>query len=224
MKPMHIPATLTIPHWRPVIFHALPNILEGKLIPVIVFVGLLKVVGTVPALLGALAWSVAALTRRVVRKQAASGLLVLTTLALTARTVAALATGSMFIYFLQPTVATCLVGGAFLVSVPLGRPLAERLTLDMVPLDDQTRAHPTLQRFFRHVSLWWAFTSMINFSITLWLLLNASPATFVLVKSVLGPATTTVTLLVGFIWFRSLMARTGTRVVFGERTAGLSPA
>lgn len=202
--------------------HALPNIIEGKLIPILVFVGLLELVSTTAALLGALAWALAALSRRIIRKQHVSGLLVLTTVGLTARTAAALATGSVFIYFLQPTVATCLMGGAFLVSVPLGKPLAERLALDICPLDDKTRSHPTLRRFFSHVSLWWAFTSMINFSITLWLLLSQSPTTFVLVKSVLGPITTTVTLSVAFFWFRSLMARTGTSVVFAPRTQGLA--
>lgn len=204
--------------------HALPNIIEGKLIPIVVFVGLLELVGTTPALLGALLWAVAALVRRVVLKQHVSGILVLTTLGLAARTVAALATGSVLIYFLQPTVATCLVGAAFLISVPLGRPLAERLALDICPLDDETRAHPALQRFFSHVSLWWAFTSMINFSITLWLLLSKSTTTFVLVKSVLGPVTTTITLTVAFFWFRSLMARTGTTVVFADRSRGLALA
>ena len=62
--------------------------------------------------------------------------------------------------------------------------------------------------------MWWAFTSTVNFGITLWVLLSHSPTTFVLVKSVLGPVTTSVTLAVGFLWFRSQMARSGTRVVF----------
>jgi hypothetical protein len=222
-RPLQAPTTRTIPHWRAVLGHAIPNVVEGKLIPVVVFVGLLQLTGTTPALLGALGWSIAALARRVLRKQPVSGLLMLTTLTLIAKTTAALATGSLFVYFLQPTVATCLVGSAFLISVPLGRPLAERLALDICPLDDDTRLHPTLRRFFRHVSLWWAFTSMVNFSITLWLLLSQSPTTFVLVKSVLGPTTTMVTLTVAFFWFRSLMARTDTQVVFADPATGFTP-
>lgn len=196
--------------------------IEGKLIPLLVFLGLLRVAGMAPALVGALAWSGVALLRRVLKKQTVSGILVLTTLALTARTIAALATGSLLVYFLQPTVATSMVGAAFLLSVPLGRPLAERLALDICPFDDETRAHPVLQRFFRHLSLWWGFTSMINFSITLWLLLTQSATTFVLVKSVLGPATTSVTFLVAFFWFRSLMGRHGTQVVVAARTTPLA--
>lgn len=187
---------------------------EGKIIPVVVFVGLLELVGTAAALLGALAFSLGALARRRRRGERGSGLLILTTVGLVARTVAALATGSLLIYFLQPTVSTALVGAAFLGSVLVGRPLAERLMLDVCPVTDDTRHNPHLRRFLSHLSLWWAFTSGINFAVTVWVLVNRSPTTFVLVKSALGPTTTTFTLAVGLLWFRALMARAGTRVVF----------
>lgn len=203
-----------LPNLRAIFRHALPNVLEGKVIPVVLFIGLLELAGTAPALLGALAFSLGALVRRLLRGERGSGLLILTTVGLVARTVAALATGSLLVYFLQPTVSTALVGAAFLGSVLLGRPLAERLMLDICPVDDDMRGNPDLRRFLSHLSLWWAFTSAINFAITLWVLLNESPTTFVLVKSVLGPTTTTFTLAVGLLWFRTLMARSGTRVVF----------
>lgn len=198
--------------------HAFPNVVEGKLVPVVLFLGLLHLTGTKPALIGALAWALLAMARRQLRSERASGILILTTLGLSARTVAALATGSLVVYFLQPTMATGLVGLAFVGSVLIGRPLAERLMMDLCPLDDETRSHPTLRRFFSHVSLWWGFTSAVNFSITLWLLLSHSPTTFVLVKSFLGPVTTALTLTVAYFWFRTLMARSGTQVVFAEAT------
>lgn len=194
----------------------MPNVVEGKIIPVAVFLSLLQWVGTTMALVGALLWSVSALARRLMRKKTVSGLLILTTVGLVARTIAALATGSLVIYFLQPTVATGLVGATLVGSVIIGRPLAERLIMDICPVDEETRAHPTLRRFFTYVSLWWGFTSAINFGITLWLLLSHSPATFVIVKSFLGPVTTSVTFIVAFFWFRALMARSGTSVVFAE--------
>lgn len=211
---MQLPSTLLVPHWRTVLRHATPNIVEGKIVPVVLFLGLLQLVGMTAALLGALGWSLLALARRVIRRQRVTGLLILTTANLTARTVAALVTGSLLIYFLQPTIATLLVGLTFVGSAVLGRPLAEKLLLDVVPIDSETRSHPTLRRFFHHVTWWWAFTSGVNFAITLWLLLHHSPTTFVMVKSVLGPITTTVTLGVALWWLRSLMARSGTRVVF----------
>lgn len=214
---VHLPKTLLVPHWRTVLTHSMPNVVEGKLVPVALFLGLLEFVGMTPALIGALGWSLFALARRYLLGKRVTGLLILTTVGLGARTVAALLTGSLLIYFLQPTVTTALVGLAFVGSVLIGRPLAERLVMDFVPIDEETRSHPTLKRFFRHVSLWWAFTSGINFAITLWLLLNQSPTTFVVVKSFLGPITTTLTFGVAFFWFRSLMTRSGTTVVFAER-------
>lgn len=214
-----MPDTIVIPNVRGMVRHALPNVLEGKVIPVLLFVVCLQWAGATPALLIALAWSLFSVARRLFQNKSLPGLLILTTLALVAKTAAAIATGSLFIYFLQPTAATALVGLAFLVSVPLGRPLAERLAHDVCPFDDATRSHPALRLFFARLSLWWALTSMINFSITLWLLLTQSPTTFILVKSVLGPSTTTVTMLVAAVWFRAHMARAGTRVVYQRRTA-----
>ncbi len=211
---MHHPPQITLPNLGETVRHAVPNVVEGKVIPVVLFIALLQSAGTAPALVGTLIFSLGALARRVLRKEQASGILVLTTVGLMARTVAALATGSLIVYFLQPTVATALVGLTFLGSVLIGKPLAERLLTDVCPVDDEARAHPELRRFLTHVSLWWAFTSAVNFSITLWVLLNHSPTTFVVVKSMLGPTTTTVTLGVAFFWFRSLMSRSGTQVVF----------
>lgn len=194
----------------------MPNVIEGKIIPVALFIALLHFHGTTWALLGALAFSLGSLARRVVRRQSPSGLLILTTVGFVARTIAALATGSLLIYFLQPTVATALVALTFLGSVAIGRPLAERLLMDVCPVEDSARSHPRLRQFFSHVSLWWGFTSAVNFGITLWLLLDHSPTTFVLVKSVLGPITTTLTLLVAGVWFRTHMARSGVQVIFAD--------
>ena len=214
---MHLPDSLTVPHWRDIARHAVPNVVEGKLVPAAIFIAVLQLGGTRPAVLGALAWALLAMGVRAWRRKPISGLLWLTTLTLMGRTIAALATGSALVYFIQPTVTTSLVAAAFLVSVPIGRPLAERLALDFCPLDDSTRANPVLQRFFRDVSLWWAFTSAVNFTVTLWSLLSHSPTTFVMLKSVLGPITTTVTLGVAFVWFKLLMGRSGTAVVVADR-------
>ena len=211
---MHHP--IVIPNIRNVIRHALPNVIEGKIVPLVLFIGFLEFLGTLWALLIALAWSVAAVTYRKATGTRVPGLIVLSTVALAARTIAALLTGSMVIYFLQPTVTTVLVGLAFMISVPLGNPLAQKLAYDVFPFDDATKAHPQVRQFFVRLSLIWAMTSLVNASITVWLLLTQSTTTFVLVKSVLGPVTTTVTLLVAYLWFRSLMARSGTQVVFAE--------
>lgn len=199
--------------------HALPNLIEGKLVPVALFVGFLELLGHVPALLIALAWSLGSLGVRRLSGREVSGLIVLSAVALAARTIAAVATGSMVVYFLQPTITTVFVGVAFLVSVPMGKPLAQKLAFDLLPFDDATKEHPLVRRFFVRLSVCWACTSMINAAITLWLLLSASTTTFVLVKSVLGPATAFVTIGTMLVWLRFAVRRTGTPVIWTRRPA-----
>lgn len=210
---------VVIPSIRSVLRHALPNVIEGKLVPLVLFVAFLELVGTVWALVVALVWSLGAIAFRAATGRRVSGLIVLSAAALTARTIAALATGSMLVYFLQPTISTVFVGMAFLVSVPLGTPLARKLACDVLPFDDDTTSHPLVQQFFVRLSLFWAFTSLVNASITIWLLLTQSTTTFVLVKSVLGPATGAVTIgtMVGWFWFR--LSRSGTRIVWAKPAA-----
>jgi hypothetical protein len=120
----------------------------------------------------------------------------------------------MVVYFLQPTVSTALVGGIFLCSVFVDRPLAEKLAHDFCPFEDATARHPVLRQYFTRLSLLWSVTSMINAALTLWLLLTQPVTTFVVVKSFLGPGFTVVTIGLSFVWFRFTMRRYGLRVVF----------
>ncbi len=207
---LHVPDLWTVAR------RAVPSFVEGKLIPVLLFVGFLRVAGTLGALLVALGWSLVTVAYRVARRQRVPGLVVLSAVGLTARTIAAVATGSLVVYFLQPTITTALVGLVFLGSVPAGKPLAERLAHDFVPFVRETAEHPHLRRFFARVSLLWAATSLANAAITLWLLLTQSATTFVLVKSFLGPVTTTVTIALAVVWFRRSMTRHGIRVAWGR--------
>ena len=211
---MHHP--VVIPHLRAVVRHALPNVIEGKIIPLVLFVGFLELLGNVWALLVALGWSLGAVGYRKATRRRVPGLIVLSTAALIAKTIAALATGSMVIYFLQPTVTTVVVGFTFLVSVSMKNPLAQKLAYDVFPFDDKTKEHPLMRQFFVRLSVFWSFTSLVNASITVWLLFTQSITTFVLVKSVLGPATGIVTVGTMFLWFRVTLARSGTPLVWAK--------
>ncbi len=215
---------VVIPNVRAVLRHALPNVIEGKIVPLLLFVGFLELIGTMWALLVALVWSLATIAYRVATRRRVPGLIVLSATALGARTIAALLTGSMVVYFVQPTVTTVFVGTAFLVSVPMGKPLARKLAYDVLPFDDATKAHPLVQQFFVRLSLFWALTSLVNASITVWLLLSQSTTTFVLVKSVLGPATGIITIGTMLGWFRLTLARHGTPVVWGPARTPVAAA
>ena len=214
---------IVIPCLRTAVRHAVPNVVHGKLVPLVVFLVALRYVGTVPALLAALAWSAGLVVVRRRRGQVVPGLVVLGVATLTARTVAAVATGSMVVYFVQPTITTAFVGCAFLASVLLGNPLAQRLARDFLPFDDDTVAHPLVEQFFVRLSLLWAFTSLVNAAVTLWLLLTQSTTTFVLVKSLLGPTTAMVTVATMLIWLRSRIARAGVPVRWASAVAVARP-
>ena len=103
--------------------------------------------------IAALAWSYGALVRRLVLRRRVPGMLVLGTIGLTVRTVLALVSGSVYLYFLQPTLCTVLVASAFLFSVRGERSLAERLAHDFVPLPPVLLSRPWMRRFFNGVSV-----------------------------------------------------------------------
>ncbi|HUP73455.1 MAG TPA: VC0807 family protein [Acidimicrobiales bacterium] len=207
---------LVIPNLRAVARRAGHNLVEGKLIPLLVFLSFLKFAGSAAAVVAALVWSMGCITFRLSTGRRVPGLVILTAAGLAARTIAAIATGSMVVYFLQPTASTALVGAAFLISVGVGRPLAEKLAHDFCPFDEATARHPHLRQFFVRLSLLWSFTSMLNAALTLWLLLTQPVTTFMVVKSFIGPGFTTVTLVIAIGWFRFSTRNNGIRFVFAS--------
>jgi hypothetical protein len=179
-----MPARVEIPRLRTMARHALPHVIEATLIPLLLFYTFLWTAGVWGALVAALAWSWLAIGRRVVTGQRIPGILMLGALGITARTIVAFASGSTFVYFLQPSLTTLAVAGAFLVSVPAGRPLAERLAHDFVPLDPAVLRLPGVQKVFVRITLLWAFVNLANAIITISLLMSQPVGTFVAAKTV----------------------------------------
>lgn len=206
-RPGH--ASFEIPRLTTLARHAAPHVIEGSLVPMALFVVMLRVVGVWGAVLAGAGWAYAAIAWRLVTRTRVPGLLVLGALTLTARTVLAVASGSVVVYFLQPTLGTALVAGAFLLSVPLGRPLAERLARDLCPIPPGVLAHAHVRRFFLRVSLLWAFTQFVNAAVTLWLLLSQSLGTFIVARAAVSWALTGGAILVSIAWFRHSMTRHG---------------
>ncbi len=214
-----LPKPIVVPDLASVARRSIPNVVIGKVVPVVLFIGLLEIGNATWALLAALAWSGGAVGCQIIRGKRVPGLVLLSALMLAAKTIAAIASGSLFVYFIPPTITTALVGVAFFVSVRFGSPLAGRLAEDFCPFDDETRSHPVLYDFFIRLSLVWAATSLINAAITLWVLLTQSTTTFVVVKSLLGPTTTIITLAIGAVWFKILLAQSGTSLQFSPEQA-----
>lgn len=171
---------VTLPRLGAVARQALPHVIEGSLLPALLFYVGLRLVGVTAAILIALTYAYAALAGRKVRSGEVPGMLAISAVMLTGRTVLALLTGSAFLYFLQPTLGGVLLAGAFAVSVPLGRPLIERLARDLVPIPAGVDDAPWLSSYFRTLSYVWAAANLANAGFSLWLLTTRSLDAFVL--------------------------------------------
>ena len=120
-----------------------PHLFEATIIPAALFYLFLVTIGMWTALVAALCWSYGALARRLLFRRGIPPILLLALIGLTARSVAALSSGSSFVYFLQPIFGTVAVAGLFLGSL-FGRPLVGRLAVDFCPLTPEVAARPAV--------------------------------------------------------------------------------
>ena len=141
-----------------------------------------------------------------------AGVLLIGAVTLTARTIVAMASHSVVVYFLQPSLGTMLIAGAFLFSVAINRPLAGRLAADFCPLPNEVHANTHVRTFFRQISLLWAFTQAMNAAVTVYLLFSQSLGTFVVLRTVVSTSTTLVAIVVSALWFKRSMRRHGISV------------
>ncbi len=206
-----------MPRLRDLARRAAPQLVEATLVPLVLFYAALAALGPTGAILAALGWNYLALVRRLYRRERMPGLLVISTLALTARSLLALfSSHSLFVYFLQPSLATALIGGAFLLSVPLGRPLAEKLAHDFVALPPSFVKRPRIRRLFVRISLLWALVSLANAAGTLALLLNVPLATYLAAKTGVSSLLTGAGVVVSFLWFRRGLHRHNQELAEGQ--------
>src|SRR5437588_280550 len=208
-----MPVRVEIPRLRTMARHAVPHLIEATVIPLILFYTFLWTAGVWGALVAALAWSWCAIIRRVVTGQRIPGILVLGTLGITARTVAAFASGSVFVYFLQPSLTTIAIAGAFLLSVPAGRPLAERLAHDFVPLEPEVMRLPVVKRVFIRITLIWAFVNLANAVVSITLLMSQPVGTFVAAKTIGGMVLVAAAVGASTVWFKQALRNHNISVV-----------
>jgi hypothetical protein len=206
---MWMPATFELPRLRHVVRHAMPRVVEATLIPLALFYLTMWLLGMWGALAASLLWSYSAVGRRLVRRQPVPAVLVMGAAAMTVRTAIALASGSVFVYFLQPTLGTVTVGAAFLLSVAAGKPLAQRLVADFCPIPDALANHPRVRTFFTRITLLWAFVQMANAAITVWLLMSQPVGVYLMAKTVVSWMLTLGTITACSVWFLRSMRRHG---------------
>ncbi|MHB1447017.1 MAG: VC0807 family protein [Acidimicrobiales bacterium] len=201
--------TLELPHPRHLLKTAAFRLVESTIAPLVLFYGLLSVTSLRVGLLAALGWSYAAMLVRIRGRKRIPGVLLLGAVLLTVRTSLALATGSVFVYFLQPTLATFVVAGLFLVSIRSSQPLVERLAHDFCPLPESLMSAGKLRQFFLQISLLWALVYAVNGAATLILLLTSSLGTFLVLRTIGSTALTVSAIACSYLWFRSSLRREG---------------
>jgi hypothetical protein len=205
---------LELPHLRLIVRRALQVVLLTTAVPMALFYVTLSLAGLKAAVLTGAAYYYVDIARRLVRREPVPATVLVGALLITVRGVIAFLTGSVFLYFLQPTLGTVAVGGAFGVSALAGRPLARTLAEDYLPLTAQFVAHPRVSAFFPRVSLLWCAVNLLNAAVTYGLLLSASTGQFLLLKSLGGPVLTGAAIVLSVLWFRRTMRGAGVRLRF----------
>ena len=160
------------------------SMLIAVIVPATLFYGFFALAGVWTAIVAALVWSYGAIAWRAVTGRRTSGLLILSALLLTGRTILSFAAGSAWLYFLQPVISDGIVGLLFLLSLASARPMVARLAGDFYPMDHELSMRPRIRRLFWHLTLLWAVLGIARATMTLWLLQTQSLETFVLVKSI----------------------------------------
>jgi len=209
MEPHVTGHAFELPGFRSLLRHALPRFAEGVVAPVAVFYLALLVLGQTGAVAVAVLWVFGGVACRLVRRGPVPGTLMLAALGVSARAVLAFGTGNPKLFFLQPTLGTLLVGALFLASVPLGRPMAQKVATDLVPLPDAFLAHGRVRRFFLRLSLLWSLVFFANAVFSLWLLWHESLETFLWLRTSVVAAAWAAAGAVSLLGFRRIVDRVG---------------
>jgi uncharacterized membrane protein len=195
-------------------------LVENTVAPLVVFYVALVTLGLTWAFVSALGLCYATLLVRLVRRQPVPALLLVGIVLMTARAVIGMATGSVFLYFLQPSLGNFAIGALFLGTVAVGRPLVARLAGEFCGFPDEVVRHHRLRAFFRQVSLLWATVFCINGAVAIWMLLHVPVGQYLVIST----SSSTAVILLGIgtsLWlFRRSMQRAGMQIRLGGRLLG----
>jgi hypothetical protein len=164
---------------RAVVRRMVPYLIEATLVPTALFYLCLVTLNLTWAIVAALAWTYAAVGRRLVARRPIPGLLVLATLGISVRTLVYLLNENQFVYFFQPILRTVATAAFFALSVLVGRPLIARFAADFCPLTQDVGSRPAVVRLFRRLTYLWAGVNATAAATSLTLLLTVPLAVFV---------------------------------------------
>ncbi len=213
--PFQLPRLRTM--WR----HAAPRVFEGCIAPVAVFLIALELLGVIGAIVAGLGLAYGLIAWRLATHRTIPGLLLIGALTLTVRSILALMTGSVLLYFLQPTLGTAVVGCAFLFSAGTSRPMVGKIARDFCTIPDHVAHTVPMKRFFRQITLLWAATEIVNSAIAVWLLLSQSVGTYVVTRTASSLGLTALAIGASVIWFQRSMSN---HCVFAPREVRVDDA
>lgn len=173
------------PSLRTILKHIALSLLMANIIPGVLFYLCLRAGNIWTALIAALVWSYGSIAWRISTKRRASGLLLIAVVGLTMKTIITIASGSTFIYFLQPVVNDGIIALLFLLSLASARPIVGRVAGDFYPMDDELAKRPRVQRLFWRLTMLWALICLGKSVATVWMYQSLPLVTFVAIKSVL---------------------------------------
>jgi intracellular septation protein A len=211
--------TIDLPSFWVLVWGGGRHLLESALIPAALFYLLLSVVSFDSGLFAALSWSITVIICRLVLRKPVPTVLLLTTTLLVARTVLGLLTGSVFLYFLQPTLQNFLISSLFMVSALLDKPLLARLAGEFCAFPTTLSGHPGMRRFFQRVSLLWALVFAINGAGTLVMLAKATVGNFLMVSTAGSYTLVGLGILLSLYWFRRSLRGQGIVLRMGHAAA-----
>ncbi|HYZ38393.1 MAG TPA: VC0807 family protein [Pseudonocardiaceae bacterium] len=195
--------------------HAARHLFETVLAPLGLFWLMLTLTNLTGGLIAALSWAVGVLLGRLLTRTPIPAVLWLTTGLLVIRTAIGYATGSVFLYFLQPTLQNFVIAFVLLATVGLRRPLLARLADDFCAFPVALTSNLRVQRFFRRVSLLWAIVFLTNGAATLWVLARATLGNFLMVTTAGSFSLVALAAGVSLLWFRRELRGEGIRLHFG---------
>ncbi len=185
---------------RAVARRGLPNVIEATVVPAILFYVLVVAVSGTAAIIGAMAWALVAVVRRLVVRAPIPSILILGTLGILVRTIVGLLSGSMFAYFLQPLASTVALGALFLASALVGRPVIGRLAHDFCPIAPEVASRPAVVSLFVGLTVLWAGVHLLTAATTLGMLVSLPVSTFILVKTITSMSITVAAIVFTVTW------------------------
>lgn len=204
-----IQRSATLPHLREILLRVLISALTAVLVPAALLWATLVLFNFTAAVIAALVWMAAAMVWRRATHRPVSGLLLLTLVVLAMRTVLSLATGSTFLYFIQPVFTDLVVATFFLGSLWTAQPVIARIAPDFYPLDASIAARPRMRSLFRHLTLMWSLVILIKATVTFVLLQTLTTDNFILVKGTAIAVLTATAAVVTVLWAVSVGRREG---------------